>query len=368
MLRSIVPARLTIPFRQGFKHVAAERHATQTLWVRAVADDGLAGYGEGCPRDYVSAESLGTALAFVLRHRPAWLAEIRDLRDLRHWIALHRNEIDANPAAWSAVELALLDLIGKREHCSVERLLGVPELRGRFRYSAVLGDCAQERFAAQLDRFQKMNFRSFKIKLSADAGENEAKVRLLRQRSVGAESVRADANNLWSTARDCVLALEALHYRFWAVEEPVRAGDFKELRRVSADLSTRVILDESILREEQLAVLAEDADRWIVNIRVSKMGGLLRSLQLLERARSLGIDVIIGSHVGETSLLTRAALTLAMAAAGQALALEGGAGTHLLTRDVVDPPIMFGFGGCLDAGQMLFGLKSGLGLRIDQPL
>ena len=66
MLESIEASELAIPFKGAFKHAAAERHATQSLWVRAHAASGETGFGEGCPREYVTAESLGTALSFRL--------------------------------------------------------------------------------------------------------------------------------------------------------------------------------------------------------------------------------------------------------------------------------------------------------------
>ena len=72
--------------------------------------------------------------------------------------------------------------------------------------------------------------------------------------------------------------------------------------------------------------------------------------------------MIVGAQVGETSLLTRAGLTVAHAAGDALVAQEGAFGTFLLERDVCDPPLMFGAGGVLDvsAHPMLAG--SGLGL------
>ena len=77
------------------------------------------------------------------------------------------------------------------------------------------------------------------------------------------------------------------------------------------------------------------------------MGGLLRSLEIVHAARARGIRVIVGAQVGETSLLTRAALTVATAAGGALVAQEGAFGTHLLQYDVCTPPLMFGDGGTL---------------------
>lgn len=84
-------------------------------------------------------------------------------------------------------------------------------------------------------------------------------------------------------------------------EEPLRAGDYAGMARIALD--SRIILDESMARPAQLGSLPGPAGRWLVNLRVSKMGGLLRSLEFLRQARHQGIRVIVGAHVGETSLL-----------------------------------------------------------------
>ena len=78
------------------------------------------------------------------------------------------------------------------------------------------------------------------------------------------------------------------------------------------------------------------------------MGGLLRSLAIVEQAKKLGIKIIIGAQVGETSLLTRAALTIAQIAKPVLIAQEGAFGTLLLAEDVTTEPLMFGNGGVLD--------------------
>jgi L-alanine-DL-glutamate epimerase-like enolase superfamily enzyme len=139
------------------------------------------------------------------------------------------------------------------------------------------------------------------------------------------------------------------------------------MHRLASALDTQIILDESLLRADQLDQLSDSADRWIVNLRVSKMGGLLRSLELVRELRRRGLRVILGAHVGETSLLTRAALTVAHSARDLLVAQEGAFGTHLLSTDVVEAPIMFGQGGILDATPL--GMKTeGFGLTVSRPV
>jgi hypothetical protein len=92
------------------------------------------------------------------------------------------------------------------------------------------------------------------------------------------------------------------------------------------------------------------------------MGGLLRSLSVVDAARGSGCGIIVGAQVGETSLLTRVALPVARACGGALIAQEGAFGTRLLAHDVCDPPLMFGHGGVLDAAAFPMLRRPGFGL------
>ena len=363
-LKSIDASLLSIPFNAAFKHASAERSMTQALWVEATLQSGVVGFGEGCPREYVSAETVATALGFVAAFRDEWLAQIRDVDSLSDWVRLHGTAIDQNPAAWTAVELAMLDAFGRERGWSIESLLGLEPLSGQFRYTAVLGDGSIDRFRDQLSRYLQLGFRQFKIKLSGVLERDLGKVRALSESGLAGDVVRADANNLWADIDVAAAHLEALDYRFFALEEPLRPHDHAGLRQLAQRLDTRIILDEGCLRADQLDDLPRPSTIWIVNLRVSKMGGLLRSLDLLRSIRERGLGLIIGAHVGETSILTRAALTIAACANDILLAQEGAFGTHLLENDVAQPPLMFGLGGVLGVDTFGFGGLPGLGLDI----
>jgi len=364
VLESIEASVLAIPFKSAFKHASATRSVTQTIWVRARASDGSVGFGEGCPREYVTGESLNSARAFIAARTSHWLHEIRDAATLGVWVRGHAHEIDASPAAWAAVELALLDLLGKAAKVPVESLLGLPALCGRFRYTAVIGDAAPGDFERQLDHYRQAGFRDFKIKLAGEHDRDAAKVRSLRVSGIAPDGVRADANNLWSDADTAIEDLTSLGYAFGAIEEPLRAGDIDGMARIRRARACRIVLDESVTKKEDVAKVSAESEHWLVNLRVSKMGGLLRALDFLEQARRTGIRIIVGAHVGETSLLTRAALTVAHAAGTALVAQEGAFGTHLLMHDVIDVPLMFGAGGILDVDASAIGAAPGWGLPI----
>lgn len=353
---------LRIPFRVAFKHASAERSVTQSILVSAHSDSGLTGYGEGCPRDYVTGETEASAIIFFEQFRDNIAACVTDLPTLRQWSQSHQQEIDQNPAAWCAIELALLDLLARQHNQPVEALLGLPLLTGPFIYSAVLGASGAKQFAETLSRYQQLGIRDFKIKLSGNTHHDRESIALLRTAEISPAQVRADANNLWANSGVAHAYLEALDYPFFAIEEPLQAGQFDTLASLAKSLSTRMILDESLTRESQVAQLPGTPEQWIVNLRVSKMGGLLRSLDLAATCRARGLNVIVGAQVGETSLLTRAALIAAQASRGILLAQEGAFGTLLLESDAFQPELVFGAKGVLDIQSLQLDHASGWGL------
>ena len=345
-LEQLALSELHIPFRTTFRHASAERSETASIWVEA-RSEGFVGYGESCPRPYVTGETTESARAFFADFHESLRQDIVNLDSLRKWMTTHADAIDTNPAAWCAVELALLDLLAKITGETVETLLSLPVLSGPFRYTAVLGDSSEAAFAATAHAYQRLGFRDFKLKLSGDLERDTRKLALLDSAD-STFRVRVDANNLWADVHVAEMYLRNLGRSFVGLEEPLISRRYAELGQLSEALGCPIILDESLTASDQLRFLEGTADRWVVNVRVSKMGGLLRSLGVVSAARARGIPLIVGAQVGETSLLTRAALVVAQAAGADLLAQEGAFGTFLLERDVCEPSLMFGADGILD--------------------
>ena len=61
--------KLNIPFKVSFKHSSAERSRSQSILVAARSASGNIGLGEGCPREYVTHETVESAFVFFERHR-----------------------------------------------------------------------------------------------------------------------------------------------------------------------------------------------------------------------------------------------------------------------------------------------------------
>jgi L-Ala-D/L-Glu epimerase / N-acetyl-D-glutamate racemase len=359
---------IEIPFHQSFKHSSAERSTTESIWVTAELSSGHQGFGEGCPRSYVTGESLQTANEFFTTISPELIHTIAGLDDLKNWIRAHQSDIDRNPAAWCAIELSILDGLAKDAGQSIEAFLGLPELTGSFRYSAVIGDSGLEAFQKQFLKYRSFGFTDFKVKLSGDIQKDRTRCGWLKTQISDNLEFRCDANNLWENPDSACSYFKNINFPFWAIEEPLIEKNYHEMMSISQSLNVKIILDESLTREGQLSALDNSSDHYIVNLRVSKMGGIIRSLSLIDAANKQSLPIIVGAQVGETSLLTRAALPLARYCQELLVAQEGAFGSFLLQQDVSQPSLMFGKNGTLDIQAFPFRASYGFGLSIPQGL
>jgi L-alanine-DL-glutamate epimerase-like enolase superfamily enzyme len=357
---------LSIPMRVSFKHASATRNETSSVWVEAVRGS-CKGLGEGCPRSYVTGEGLEDSLAWMRQLAEGPLREISKLEDLKVFVETYAREIDERPSAWCALELAFLDLFAQEKSQSVEELLGRKTLEGPFYYTAVVSDGSPEVIRKTLQKYFEMGFEDYKFKICGSWEKDRERLQLVNEyferKELPRPRHRLDANNLWQkNTLGAVDYFSKLDLPLVGIEEPVASRDFSTLSLLSERFSQSIILDESCSRLADLEKAASFRGRWIPNIRVSKMGGLIRSLEVARKVRELGWSAVVGAQVGETSVLTRAALTVAQELGTSLIGQEGAYGEILLERDVVEPVLSFSMKGQLrlSAGQRS---ASGWGLR-----
>src|SRR5437867_10327401 len=111
-----------IPLTRPIRHASHTRDSTDNLVVRCVLDDRTEGFGEGVPREYVTGETIDSAVALLRRSDlGARLEPCADfpaavgLADRFRLAPVPGDDRDcAGNAARCAVELALLDAFGRR--------------------------------------------------------------------------------------------------------------------------------------------------------------------------------------------------------------------------------------------------------------
>ena len=362
---------LKLALKTTIRHAAATRSEGESIWVEARRQR-VTGYGEGCPRAYVTGDDLDESIKWVRNNFSAGRLDFESAEDLKQWIGAHEKEIDQYPSAWCAVEMAVLDLLSREKECSVEELLDIDAGRRFGRYTAVLGDQKTWQFSSLVDQYLVRGFSDFKIKLNGNPDRDLPKLDLLEALSAEHHAacvrIRLDANNLWKDRCD-----EAVQYagllglqRFFAMEEPVRAKDIASISRFSTETGLPVILDESLCTINDLRLFENAPGKFIANIKVSRVGGLIRALGLIAEIKKLGWPIIIGCHVGETSLLTRAALVASAAVGENLLAQEGAFGDYLVKQEPAHPMLKFGHAGLLDLRTTYY-LKTVQGLKFVLP-
>lgn len=343
---------LNIAFRVNFKHNSAERNKTQSVLVATQTSNGNIGLGEGCPREYVTGENIDSCIKFFNTHKHNILLQIHSFKDLKNWVLEHQQLIDINPSAWCAIELSLLDALSKENKQSIEKTLGLSELEDSFQYSAVLGDSTIEVTKSQIDQYCNFGFNDFKVKITGNPIIDNKKFELIKA-SIPNARIRLDANNLWQNSKDVLRYLESISISPFAIEEPLSAMDFRELNKLLKITTIPIILDESFYNKLHFKQITMEYRNVIINLRISKMGGIIRSDFIAKKATQSQIPLIIGAQVGESSILTRAALLIANAYKDNLLAQEGAYGTLLLESDITDKPLMFGKFGKLNIVKFL---------------
>jgi muconate cycloisomerase len=124
--------------------------------------------------------------------------------------------------------------------------------------------------------------------------------------------IRIEANGKWS--RDQAISnIEKLkRFNISGVEQPVHRDDIEGLQNIRAVTGMPVIVDESICTLSDAKHLIENEACDIINIKISKCGGLLRSKRIADFARSRNVLCQVGAHVGETDILNKAGEYFAM--------------------------------------------------------
>ncbi len=358
---------LCVRLKATVRHAGATRNEGESVWVKAERK-GITGYGEGCPRSYVAGDDLESSVLWVQDMFSAGKVHFNTFEDVKKWVKKNSNLIDRYPSAWCATEMALLDLFSREKNCSVETLLGMDGYERRGRYTAVLGDNKIWKFTNLADQYLIRGISDFQIKINGKLEKDRAKLEILenlcKQHNVPDVRIRLDANNLWAgRPEEAINYLKALNGPVFAIEEPVGACDAKDISQVSTATGLPVILDESLCTLDDLSHYINLPGNFIANIKISRVGGIIRTLRMIKELKKLGWPIIIGCHVGETSLLTRAALIPAHAAGENLIAQQGAFGDYLVEREPVDPILKFGRNGMLDLSYPYY-LKNVRGLRL----
>jgi L-alanine-DL-glutamate epimerase-like enolase superfamily enzyme len=336
---------LNIPLKNQSSHHLAVRATGESLLVALADDAGNTGYGECTPRPYVTGETMRSTLEVLQAVLPQILkTRIDDVQELA-WLLEGMEGLPQAPSARCALEMALLDLLGKNRRCRVLDLMGPPALETVF-YSAVISGETPDQIESLAMQAAAGRIRQVKLKAGTDNNLNLQNTALLRRILGEHVEIRVDANAAWTedSAPEHIQALADSGVLYF--EQPLPKGEPEQWLRLRSRIpaEVRIYVDESVCSHAEARLLAERQAVDGFNLKISKHGGLLNALEVHSIARLYGLFCQLGCHVGETSLLSAAGRTLALLC-GDLRACEGSFGLLLLKTDLTAKPLQAGYQG-----------------------
>jgi L-alanine-DL-glutamate epimerase-like enolase superfamily enzyme len=203
--------------------------------------------------------------------------------------------------ARNALDCALWELVAKREGRAVWQLAGLSTPRP-LRTTFTLGAEEPGSMARRALAFSDAG--ALKLKLTGEADLDIERVRAVRQARPDVW-MSVDANQGYSLATIEPLLPVLVDCRIELLEQPFARGREQDMRALDCPVVTAA--DESCLDLKELEQIAELFD--VVNVKLDKCGGLTEGLMIAERARQLGLQVMVGNMCG-TSLAMAPAFVL----------------------------------------------------------
>ena len=262
------------------------RNFQKTLIV-ALTDGSYTGYGEAVATSYygVSVEGMIAAIKAIepliadnIHKSPEELWKITNpfLKD--------------NSFAQCALDIAMHDLHGKRNHLPLYKLWGL-ELKNLPLSNYTIGIDSLEKMVQKVQEFP---WPLYKIKLGRS---ND--IEIIKHLRKYTDSVfRVDANCAW-TAKQAIeysKVLKELKVEF--LEQPLPPEDTKEMAEVFKKSALPVIADESCIKESDIKKCAGYFHG--VNIKLTKCGGLTPARRMIAEAKELGMKVMVGCMTEST--------------------------------------------------------------------
>lgn len=350
--------QLDLPFRQPFRHAAAERLRSESVFLRVMTEDGWIGFGETLPRRYVTGEDQQATFDLLADRLIPRLLDMSfgsfdqvrsflaqcDGRAPAQWLPREVPQL----AAWCAVDLALLDTLGRA--FGIDLSGGVPD-PGKpparawpegLRYSLVLSSEGGRHMLETLLKARLYGLRDVKVKVDR---QSVAGVRLARRLLGPHAHVRVDCNMAWTRHEAPAGMVEMSRQGVESFEQPLVAGDVDGLAQLAADTGLAIMADESFHDAASLDRLIDARACASFNVRIAKCGGLVASLARCRRVLEAGLGLQIGCQVGESSQLSAAQMIMVRTLGERVDHIEGCFGERLLRTDPVRPLLQFRRGG-----------------------
>jgi cis-L-3-hydroxyproline dehydratase len=261
--------------------------------VRVETDAGFVGHGEVCPLGpfYLPAYAEGVR-AGLRELGPHLLGE-----DPRQLVRLNRKmdaALKGHPYVKSGVDIACWDILGQATGLPVCELLG-----GRYGedvplYRAISQESPEE-MAARVAGYRAEGYRRFQLKVGGDPDVDIARIFAVAEKLQPGDRLVADANTGW-VQHEAVRVAKAVRDVDVYLEQPCLT--YEECLAVRRQTPHPFVLDENIDDLAMLLRARADLAMDVVNLKISKLGGLTKIRQARDLCVSMGIAMTLEDSWG----------------------------------------------------------------------
>jgi L-alanine-DL-glutamate epimerase-like enolase superfamily enzyme len=290
-----------ISFNLELKHPFAISRFSRTstpLLLLKLQYENTAGYGEASMVPYLG-ESYSTAENFL--SKVAWERFSAPFNFPA--IISYLDSIESgNPAIKAAIEIALNDINGK--------LLGKPcyEIYGADPASMPVTSYTLGMDTPEVLKQKVADAKGFKVLKVKLGGENDREI-INTIRSVSNLPLYVDANQGWKDRKKAIDLIYWLHDQgVVLIEQPMDKLDLDGNAWLTGRSPVPILADEAVQRLADLDRIKGAYHG--INIKLMKSGGMYEAHQMILKARSYGMKILIGC-MSETSIATQAGMALA---------------------------------------------------------
>jgi cis-L-3-hydroxyproline dehydratase len=291
----ILAYRVELPLHEGsYKWSGGKSVSVFDSTIVAIeTDQGVTGYGEVCPLGpfYLPAYAQGARTGIAILG-PHLLGE--DPTEIGKMNRCMDAALQGHPYVKSAIDIACWDILGKVTGQPVCVLLG-----GRYGddfvlYRAISQESPQD-MAKRVAGYRGQGYRRFQLKVGGDPMVDIDRIRAVAAELEVGDRLIADANTGW-LMHDALRVVRAVRDVDVYIEQPCRTYD--ECLTIRRHCDHPFVLDEVIDSISPLLRGHSDRAMDVVNIKISKFGGLTRAAQARDLCVSLGIAMTIEDSWG----------------------------------------------------------------------
>lgn len=283
-----------IPYVKPLRFASGEVHVANHVLVRVHTDTGVVGVAEAPPRPFTYGETQDGIITVIDTIFAPAIVGLTLLE--REVVASRLARTIGNPAAKSAVDMAIWDALGKTLDLPVGDMLG--GFTDRMRVSHMLGFAEPAKMVAEAEEMvDTYGIRTFKVKVGRHpVGLDTAVVRALRERFCDEIELYVDGNRGWTAAESARAMKEMSDLDLLFAEELCDAADVMGRRWLVERLDVPFIADESVPTPADVTREILGRSATAISIKTARTG-FTTSRRTHHLAEGLGIPVVMGNQI-----------------------------------------------------------------------